>query len=164
MTVYKLGWDAVARVAHVQSTGNLPAGVTDLGTFTHDEGANDGAPTNSAQQANHTIFHHVRDRLYHVGQQNMQEVKVVVDGSLNPDVVDIEFTTANANVTVGGTKQLAWAYTPVNANVNSRQFVSSNPARATVSSTGLVTGVSAGAFTITITSDGVSDTLNGVVA
>lgn len=159
MTTYKLGWDAVARVAHVQSTGNLPGDTTDLGTFDHDE-VDDGLGT----KHNHTLFHHVRDRLYHVGQQNMQEVKIIVDGSLNPDVVDIEFVEANADVVVGATKQLSWVYTPVNANVNSRQFVSSDPTKATVSDTGLVTGVAVGAFTITVTSDGISDTINGTVA
>jgi hypothetical protein len=75
---------------------------------------------------------------------------------------DIPATAANmlpatASIAVGATQQLTVTTTPTNAT-DAKVFTSGTPGVATVSATGLVTGVSAGSATITVTVGGVSDT------
>jgi len=64
-----------------------------------------------------------------------------------------------ATVEVGATTQLSATATDANGNVlddRSISWFSSSPAVATVSSSGVVTGVSPGLVTVTATSEGVS--------
>ena len=66
---------------------------------------------------------------------------------------EVQFLSENTFLTSVQSTQLAWiANQPVS-------FESYDPSIATVSSAGVVTGVSEGTATITITADGVSDTL-----
>lgn len=70
---------------------------------------------------------------------------------------------SQASVIVGTTVQLTTQVTDANGNLLSGravQFASNNNAIATVSSSGLVTGVSAGATTLTVTSEGKITTVN----
>src|SRR5207245_1164673 len=74
-------------------------------------------------------------------------------------VAQVSVTPASATLAVGGAQQLAATLTDSSANVLTGRTVtwaSSNTAVATVSVTGLVTGVAAGAATITATSEGQS--------
>lgn len=67
-------------------------------------------------------------------------------------VQSIDVTPATATIAVAGTRQLAVAFTPSNASSNAVTYVSSDVTKATVSASGLVTGVATGSATITITS------------
>jgi lysophospholipase L1-like esterase len=70
-------------------------------------------------------------------------------------VTGVIVTPSSATVTSGGTTQLTATVSPSNATNKQVSWVSSNPAVATVNSTGLVSGIAAGSATITATtSDG----------
>src|SRR3989442_9510928 len=82
-------------------------------------------------------------------------------GVANVPVASVVISPATAVVLVGATVQLTTTLKDAAGNVLSGRSVawaSSAPAVATVSSTGLVTGVTAGAATITATSEGQSGT------
>ncbi len=66
-------------------------------------------------------------------------------------VTSVDLTPAAASVSMGSTVQLTATVLPANATDKAVTYASSNPAVATVNSTGLVTGVSAGATNITVT-------------
>ena len=71
----------------------------------------------------------------------------------------IGLSSASSTISIGGTSQLEVSYTPSNTNVKNVTFSSSNESVATVSSTGLVTGVTAGNVTITATAQAASGTI-----
>ena len=76
-------------------------------------------------------------------------------------VASVTVTPSPATVTTGGTVTLAAIVKDANGNVLTGRVVAwstSNPGVATVSSTGVVTGVAAGTVTITATSEGKSGT------
>ena len=79
----------------------------------------------------------------------------------NPVVTTVTVSPASASVSVGASYVLQATVKDQNGNAMSGQTVTwstSNAAAATVSSTGIVTGVAAGSTTITATSSGVSGT------
>jgi len=76
------------------------------------------------------------------------------------DVVSIDVTPATATIAVAGTRQLAVAFTPSDASSDYVTYTSSDVTKATVSATGLVTGVASGSATITVrTGNGKTDTV-----
>lgn len=76
----------------------------------------------------------------------------------------ISVTAASNTISIGETSQLSVAYTPVDTNVKNVTFSSNNESVATVSSTGLVTGVTAGNATITATAEAASGTVSNTVS
>src|SRR2546427_7274512 len=79
----------------------------------------------------------------------------------NVPVASVTVSPATASVTVGATSQLTATAKDANGTALSGRVVTwatSNAAVATVSASGLVTGVAAGAATITATSEGQSGT------
>ena len=157
MANYQLAWNATTLVATVQLKGDaLPAGSTKLGEFKHDTsldnlGDNPANPPKLAE--NHVFFHHVRDLLYTVGQQNMGIITIANDtdyvGLTAFTIVESPTTT----VAIGANKQLTFTFTPSNASNKKLTYVSATPANATVNSTGVIHGVAAGTSVITVTSD-----------
>ena len=83
------------------------------------------------------------------GNNNAFYKKEIVSGAVDPSV-----TISSESVIVGGTASISY---PKGLNIN---FVSSATAVATVSKTGVVTGVAAGQATITATWAAVADTYN----
>ena len=84
---------------------------------------------------------------------------IVEDTPQPPDSIAV--SPATVSIAVAGTQQLTVTPTPGDAS-SAVTYTSSDPTKATVSSSGLVTGVAAGASTITITSvldGGVTDTV-----
>ncbi len=82
-------------------------------------------------------------------------------------VASLAVSPASATVSVGATQQLSATPKDAAGNVLTGRVIawaSANPAIATVSATGLVTGVAAGAVTITATSEGKSGTASVTVA
>ena len=72
----------------------------------------------------------------------------------------ISLSAASSSISIGGTSQLTVGYTPSDTNVKNVTFTSSNNSVATVSTSGLVTGVSQGNATITAT----AETANGTTS
>ena len=72
--------------------------------------------------------------------------------SVNLPVTSINMLPATATIAVAGTQQLTSTVTPVSAWNKALTYTSSAPAVATVSATGLVTGVTSGTATITVRS------------
>jgi uncharacterized protein YjdB len=71
--------------------------------------------------------------------------------SVNVPVTGVSVSPTTVSINSGGTSQLTATVSPSNASNKSVIWSSSNSAAATVSSTGLVTGVAVGAATITVT-------------
>ena len=63
----------------------------------------------------------------------------------------LSVTTSSSSIAVGGTTQLTVGYTPTSTTYKDVTYSSSNTSVATVSNTGLVTGVGNGTATITVT-------------
>jgi uncharacterized protein YjdB len=68
-------------------------------------------------------------------------------------VTGVTLNQSTASVNAGATLQLTATVAPTNATIKSVVWSSSNNSRATVSANGLVTGVSAGSATITVTTN-----------
>lgn len=66
-------------------------------------------------------------------------------------VTSITVSPTVASIAIGATQQLSKSIAPTNASIQSVTWKSSNTAVATVNTAGLVTGVSAGSATITVT-------------
>ena len=72
----------------------------------------------------------------------------------------ISLTGTYSSISIGSTSQLTVNYTPSETNVKNITFTSSNENIATVSSTGLITGVAQGNATITATAQAASGTVS----
>lgn len=72
--------------------------------------------------------------------------------SVNLPVTTLTMLPATATIAVAGTQQLTTTVAPVSAWNKAVTYTSSAPAVATVSATGLVTGVTSGTATITVRS------------
>ena len=79
-------------------------------------------------------------------------------GITNPQVTEVEIAVTGvtvlpttASIAVGATQQLTPTVAPANASIKSVTYASSNTNKATVSASGLITGVALGTATITVT-------------
>ncbi|QYW02227.1 IgG-like domain protein [Stenotrophomonas phage Philippe] len=149
----------------------LEAGFTKIGEFDHGD---EGDETDSLPKApvSHVLYHHVQEALYHA-----KNVQPVVGGFWPDNITDmqtvsihapvavtaVDLTPDTATVDVGDTVQLVPTFTPNTATNKSVTYQSSAPATATVSETGLVTGVAAGEATITVTTASGAKTATSVV-
>lgn len=152
MPVFQVAWKATTRNILIQPDGAaLPSGYADIGSFTDAQ----IKPTGTGAD-NLVLFHHVRDLLYAEGELNMQTVTI----TCNP-LTAIAVTPATASIAVAATQQLTVTPTPADASNVAVTYATSDATKATVSASGLVTGVAAGSATITITSDdgGYTDTV-----
>ncbi|MGN4006898.1 Ig-like domain-containing protein [Cronobacter sakazakii] len=77
----------------------------------------------------------------------------VIDTDDTVAVTGVTVTPATASLTVGATRQLTGTVLPSDATDKSGTWTTSDATKATVSSTGLVTGVAAGTSTITFKSN-----------
>lgn len=156
MPDYQVAFNVNTKVATVQTKGDaLPSGSVKAGVFHHPNPNDILGPA-----VNHVTFHHVQDVLYRwkgadpLGWQNMQIVKIEIDTNY---VALSGITIAPATVTLSlagtTTQQLSVTPDPANAsNPDIATWVSSDPTKATVSDSGLVTAVAIGTTTITATS------------
>lgn len=147
----------------------VPGGHVAIGTFQHPD---------ITYPDSVVIYHAVRDLLYKRKQSNPAQAGMFPNNITDMEKISIQTTlvlplvpltglesTAPAgNLAVAGTKQITNVFTPANASDKRVTYVSDMPARATVNSTGLVTGVAAGAVVITVTGAGVTDTVAITVA
>jgi uncharacterized protein YjdB len=84
-----------------------------------------------------------------LGQFNIDYISVISESTVV--VTGVTLSPATANFTVGGTQQLTATVAPANATNSTVAWSSSNTSIATVSTSGLVTGIAAGSATITAT-------------
>ena len=71
----------------------------------------------------------------------------------------ISLSAASSSISIGATTQLTVGYTPSDTNVKNVTYSSSSESIATVSNTGLVTGIAQGSATITATAEAESGTV-----
>ncbi len=161
MSTYQVAYNQTTRVALIQADGaGVPGGSVDIGSFEHPDPINPGSEV---------VFHAVRDLLYKRSAANaannamfpdnitdMHNVKIQLAAGIEPEelivVTGLSFAEAEYTVADGGTVQLELNVEPISASDDEIDYVSSAPAVATVSATGLVTGVSAGTAVITASS------------
>lgn len=149
MSVQNIFYKASTLDVIVQHTGDAaPAGYTNIGNFDHTLDVEDD--TAYETPTNHVLYHHVQEALYKVGQQNMQIITIHADEDIA--VGSIVASAPGGNLAVAATRQVGTVFTPANATNQNLTYESSDPTKATVSATGLVTGVAAGTTNITVTS------------
>lgn len=154
MATYQVCYNATTKVATVQNNGDaIPSGSTKLSTFKHGDGVAEGvANDKDGEVQSHVLYQHVRAALYFVGQQNMQIVRIDNDTDYVP-LTGITVAPATKTLTVAApTQQLTITKAPTGASNGTVTYVSSDPTKATVSATGLVTRVANGTTTVTATS------------
>lgn len=172
MARYQIAYHKNTKHAVVQLYGDgLPANeggqaYINIGDFYH-QSAQDDLGDNPASSEigdeNHVFYHHVRDALYKRSAANasntakfpenitdMASIKITIDAVKNN--VSIDVTPATKTLTVAApTQQLTTAFTPSDSTDQRLTYVSSDPTKATVSATGLITRVANGSTTITVT-------------
>lgn len=150
---YRINWHAATHRVLLESGANAApaaiggAGMTNLGTFEHDNEAEESTGLNGMQGLadNHVVFHHVQGVLYKQGVQDMQSVKIFID---RPRSISIGAGTLN--VAVGAdSAPLSVTLTPAGATDKEVVYTSSNTAKAAVNEKGVVHGVAAGNAVIT---------------
>ena len=95
------------------------------------------------------------------GTSSFYGVTVVCSGSASPVYpTAISLSAASSSISIGQTTQLNVGYTPEDTNVKSVTYSSSSELIATVSNTGVVTGVAQGSATITATAQAASGTVS----
>lgn len=160
--LYQVSYNPTRRVALVQAdAAAVPVGSVDVGSFSHPDGN---------VQDSVIVYHGVRDLLYKRSKANpantamfpnnitdMQNVIIQYDtGIAGADFVIITglaIDAGAATVAALATLQLTLTVTPSNATDQGVVWASSDPTKATVNQSGLVTGVAAGTTTITATDD-----------
>lgn len=150
---YRINYHAASKTVRLESGSGAPpaaigtGGYVSLGTFRHDNEAEVATVIAGMQTFadNHVLFHHVQEALYKAGQQDMQAVKIFIDGTRV-----ISIGTGTLNVAVGAdSAPLAVTATPAGATDKEVTYTSSAPTKATVNEKGVVHGVAAGTAVIT---------------
>ena len=116
------------------------------------------AKTDNLDEGNHTVFQHIQDLLYKAGDLNISKYSIIMRQLTS-------FTLAPATVTLAAaaTQQLTPTFVPANAVDTRVTYATSNAAKATVNSSGLITAVATGSATITATHTATGQTHTCVV-
>lgn len=163
MPTYQVAYHAATKTATIQADGDaLPGGAVKIGTFEHQDVE---ANVNDLEfDVNHVFYHHVRDLLYKRSATNPAVTAMFPDNITDMagitiaqdlvyvDLISIEVGAPVELTTAAPTHQIVVTPTPGGAsNTAVASYVSSDPTKATVSPTGLVTRVANGATNITVT-------------
>lgn len=142
MSTTQIAYNATTKEVKLQMPGDDPGtGFTDLGDVKHPD------PDDVLEwSGNHVLWHHIRDALYKVGQENMQVVKIT-----KTPLTGISVTPATTSLAEEATEQLTVTFAPTNASLREVAYSSSDEEIATVSSAGLITAVAEGTATVTVT-------------
>lgn len=167
----RAAYNPTTKVVNVNLNGvAVPGGSVAIGTFQHPD---------IDYPDSVVIYHGVRDLLYKRSATNPAVTASFPDNftdmagiSINTtlvfplvDLVSIDATAPAGNLAVAATHQITTTFTPADATDQRLTYASSVPGKATVSASGLITGVQAGTTVITITgAGGVTDTINVTVA
>lgn len=143
MAIKQLSWNATTRTVSAQEDGAaVPAGSIALPDYIHDAAGDELGAT-----VNHVLFHHVQSALYDLGILDMQSISIVFP------LLAMTSSPGTVTLAVGATRQITNVFTPADASNQSVVYASNDPAKATVSATGLITAVATGSAIIGITSD-----------
>jgi uncharacterized protein (TIGR02145 family) len=131
------------------NVADFSSGVVDLYTIAAQpsEGWNQVTITNTSS------FRYVRYLTPANGYLNVAEIEFYSGGTATIPVTGVSVAPTSASISVGATQQLTASIAPYNATNQTVTWGSSNIGIATVSSSGLVTGVAAGSATITVTTN-----------
>lgn len=141
MSTYKVAWNASTKVATILMVGEaIPSGSINAGNFDH----NDDPDDELGIDENHVLYHHVRDLLYKQGFTDMA-IATIRGGITSISIRPTEAVTLTA---AKPTHQLSIVKVPDFAS-GSPTWTSSDPTKATVNASGLVTRVANGTTTIT---------------
>lgn len=150
---YRINYLAASRTVRLESgSGSAPAAISgggyqNLGSFRHDNEAEASTGLNGMQGLadNHVAYQHVQDALYKIGVQDMQSIKILIDGTRS-----ISIGTGTLSVAAGvNSAPLAVTPTPSTAGDKDVIYTSSDTSKATVNASGVVHGVAAGSAVIT---------------
>lgn len=160
MATFKVRWHAASNTAYVLLNADAnPAGTTAAGaTFDHGDDPDDNlGDDGTVGTENHAIYHHVQERLYGIGVENMQSVTI----AYLPSAIAVYPSAVTLDISNGQTSQITIDKTPSDAWSDAYTFVSADPTKATVSAAGLITPVAAGASVVTVThtASGKTDTV-----
>lgn len=156
MSRYQVAYSATTKEALIQPYGAATvAGHANIGSFYHDGGGADVLGPDTDIDT-HVLYHHVRDLLYAQGELNMAIVNITFK-----HVTAISATPPTVTKAAAQTQQITTAFTPADASNQDLLYSSSDPTKATVNATGLITAVATGTATITVTSKdgGFTDTV-----
>lgn len=95
------------------------------------------------------------------GDFNIDKIEIINEAAI--PVTGVSISPTSASIPVGATTQLTATVAPANATNKNVSWVSSNTSVATVSSTGMVTGVAAGNATITVTTQSGNKTASSAI-
>ena len=114
------------------------------------------AKTDDLDEGNHTVFQHVQDLLYKAGDLNISKYSIIMR-----QTTGLSSTPATVTLAPAATQQITNTFTPANGVDQRVTYASSDAAKATVNSTGLITAVATGSATITVThtATGLTDTV-----
>lgn len=162
MSRYQVSYRASDKHAVLQKYGaSAVAGHTVIGDFYHNGGGTDAV---GARAASHVLYHDIQDLLYREeGEQNMQAVNIVIK---RVTAIDAAAADVAMSVASDATEQITCTFTPADASIQDLTYESSDPTKATVSATGLITAVAAGTAVITVRAvdGGASDTITVTVS
>lgn len=150
MTTYQCAFKATGTTAVVtmqRDNDTLPAGASDIGNVIHDVEP-DNLSGDKDFNGSHVLFQHVQELCYKHGWTDMGNVKIVWDVT-GVEILNGATGQVTASAGVNHTLQLHARTLPDEATSEDIVWTSSVPAKATVSSTGLVTGVATGSTVIT---------------
>lgn len=113
------------------------------------------AKTDNLDAGTHTVFQHIQDLLYKAGDFNIWKYSIIMR-----QVTGLSSSPATVTLAAAATQQITNTFTPVNGVDQRVTYATSNAAKATVNSTGLITAVASGSATITVThtATGLTDT------
>lgn len=136
---------------------NVAAGEILIGTIPHSDA---GAEDNLGHKGGHVLYHHIEELMNKAKLYDHPSYKILAGKYVTGVNAGNDFSLA-----VAATKQLAPVVLPTDTTESKAvTYVSSVPAKATVSNTGLVTGVAAGTTVITVTTaTGQTDTVTVTV-
>lgn len=149
MAEFQIAWNPTTRVAMAQAKGSPPFPGSTI--IAGDEEHSEVDDELGYYPKSHTLYHHVQNALYRQTPPvtDMQRVKIMADIAIH--LIDFNSTPAVNRIAPGATVQLVNVFNPVNILDKRVTYQTSDAAKATVSPTGLVTGVAVGQATITVT-------------
>lgn len=147
MASFKIYWKAATKQVKVVRNGDAaPGGYSLLNTLVHD-----GAGDTMGPASSHTMWHHIRDEMFKIGQLDMSIIDIAdIDSIIN--VTAISIAPATAALAPLATQQLTVTFTPAAPDNVAVTYTTSDALIATVDEDGLITAVADGVATITATS------------
>ena len=140
-------WQVYSDGIHMTNVGSYIVGCTFFATMYKESPVGLPVPTQYGT-INNTLRDVIQQTVWETvtGMPSWTGISVAV-----VNVTDVALAPATATLALNQTQQLTPTITPANATNKRVSWSSSNPAVATVSTAGVVTGVSAGSATITVT-------------